>query len=986
MDNTIAKTSEIKTVSVEPVDIIWDLYSENVPIRFDGNSNLAKRVSKELLPDLDELFFYKIIEVSYEKDFPQKEAFENVISSFSNNSFFLVYLLSGDKKGVSIYLGIAENYKVKDDENTVNGYDVAEALINSFLGNYYGSKVKKLSQEEMENEIIKKIKRLKRKSFIHGIPSENEQEIGQENVFQGVERLINSMRGETYLFLIVSELVDKDDIYDMLDKVYAYYNKISQHAEKDVSENKSKSVNRGQSEGKTEGRSKGKSVSKSSGETEGSSSHSTNKGKSTSENSSESHSTSETTNWGVSESTGKTTNIKIVEREIKEQLNYIDEELIPRLQFGLAKGLFKTAIYAMSTDNATLDKLEGNIKSIFQGDKSTFVPLREVRLFDNDADSNTDKKHNQEVSNLLSHFQIFHTDARGDEDLYLLQNIEVKNNKAELATYLTATELSLIAGMPLRETPGIILNEAVDFGVNVPEPQDQSDYFELGNIVQRGIELKQNRVKLSKSILNKHVFITGVTGSGKTTTSQKLLLEAKLPFFVIEPAKTEYRQLYELDEEIIFFTAGVNNLSPFEINPFELIEGENLSSHIDMLMATFTATYPMEAAMPYILKEAIINCYENLGWDLDTSENEFTDNPWEANGIYWPTFSDLLKELKNVVNKKGFAAELKSNYIGSLVARFSDLTVGTRGSMFNVPLSVNFEQLIEKKVVLELDELKNEEDKIMVMGFVLSKIREVLKKKHRENPNFKHITLIEEAHRLLTEPVFGEASKKQGVQTFTDMLAEVRKYGESLIIIDQIPKKLTPDVMKNTNTKIIHKIFAEDDKSAIAHTMDLEEEQKDFLSKLKVGEAIVFSEGWQKPVWVKIKAASNIKNSLITEKDIAESGIKYQMENAEVFFPFYKQLPLGKEQIEFLMKRKKRLVKKLLKYLKENLGENKKEEIKKILKEFVETFGDNERDNVLTSLANEIWYIYRNINENSLTEEYSEIINSFVQYFTAILK
>ena len=56
------------------------------------------------------------------------------------------------------------------------------------------------------------------------------------------------------------------------------------------------------------------------------------------------------------------------------------------------------------------------------------------------------------------------------------------------------------------------------------------------------------------------------------------------------------------------------------------------------------------------------------------------------------------------------------------------------------------------------------------------------------------------------------------------------------------------------------------------------------------------------------------------------------------------------------------------------------------MNEFVETFGDNERDNVLTSLANEIWYIYRNINENSLTEEYSEIINSFVQYFTAILK
>ena len=85
------------------------------------------------------------------------------------------------------------------------------------------------------------------------------------------------------------------------------------------------------------------------------------------------------------------------------------------------------------------------------------------------------------------------------------------------------------------------------------------------------------------------------------------------------------------------------------------------------------------------------------------------------------------------------------------------------------------------------------------------------------------------------------------------MLAEVRKYGESLIIVDQIPDKMTPEVLKNTNTKIVHKLFARDDKDAIGDTIALSDEQKTFLSKLPTGRAIVFSQGQTKAMQVKIR-------------------------------------------------------------------------------------------------------------------------------------
>lgn len=112
------------------------------------------------------------------------------------------------------------------------------------------------------------------------------------------------------------------------------------------------------------------------------------------------------------------------------------------------------------------------------------------------------------------------------------------------------------------------------------------------------------------------------------------------------------------------------------------------------------------------------------------------------------------------------------------------------------------------------------------------------------------------------------------------MLAEVRKYGESLIIVDQIPNKMTPEVLKNTNTKIVHKIFAQDDKDAIGNTLALNDEQKNFLSYLEKGRAIVITDGWKKPVQVQIELLSNTTGVPDISEDIIKRRIfEYYIEN-----------------------------------------------------------------------------------------------------------
>ncbi len=146
-------------------------------------------------------------------------------------------------------------------------------------------------------------------------------------------------------------------------------------------------------------------------------------------------------------------------------------------------------------------------------------------------------------------------------------------SKYNMLNWFSTRELSVIASLPQKEVIGLRLKEEVEFGLNIDEIDDNK--INLGKMIKSGIETDID-VNLVKGELNKHIFITGVTGSGKTTTCHKLLFDADMPFLVIEPAKTEYRDLMGVDD-ILVFTLGDENLAPFRLNPFEFFESENIS-------------------------------------------------------------------------------------------------------------------------------------------------------------------------------------------------------------------------------------------------------------------------------------------------------------------------------------------------------------------------------------------------------------------------
>ena len=634
---------------------------------------------------------------------------------------------------------------------------------------------------------------------------------------------------------------------------------------------KSAGTSEGESESETNGTSWSKAEGGSRNETTGTSKNTTT-GTSSSKTMGTSENQSTTKNIGSSTGTSETENIEIIKKEIHSWISYIDETLLPIIDYGKGKGLFRVNTYIFADNSATLLKLGNTLKSLSSGKKGNKRPLEYYRL-----DNVKDRK----IINNLVNFQMnkIQNDIEKDE-FYTVNSIEIGNGFVN--DFYSSKELSLIAGLPRKEVNGLKVTKQVEFGLNTTD-EKMKEPLELGNLVQSGKILENSEVNIDKKDLNKHIFVAGVTGTGKTTTCQRILLESGMPFLVVEPAKTEYRimKLSKKTEDMVIFTLGQDNIAPFRLNPFEFFPHESLTSRVDMIKAAIEASFDMEAAIPQLIESTIYECYKDYGWNVNTNKNTKFENPFADDVYAFPTFSDILKKVDAVAEKQGFDERLKKDYIGSIKARLQSLTLGSKGLMLNTPRSIDFVGLLDKKVVLEIEEVKNTGEKSFVMGLIMTNLREALRAKYKENKYFKHITLIEEAHRLLSKFEPGDSvNKKQGVEIFADMLAEVRKYGESLIIADQIPNKLTPEVLKNTNTKIIHKLFAEDDKESVGNTMILEKEQKEFLSSLPTGRAVVFSQGWSKAVQVQIKLLTNTtSDEEVDEQILKDSCINYYREN-----------------------------------------------------------------------------------------------------------
>ena len=434
--------------------------------------------------------------------------------------------------------------------------------------------------------------------------------------------------------------------------------------------------------------------------------------------------------------------------------------------------------------------------------------------------------------------------------------------------------------------PGIRTKQDVpDYDVGPRSTTLEKDEILVGDYADRGGIAS---VPLRK--LNSHLLIAGTTGSGKTTTSMHILAqlwEKGIPFLVIEPAKTEYRSLMfsSIEKDLQVFSLGDESLSPFRINPLEIMPGVKVETHISYLRACFEAALPTFGILPSLIEDSLHSVYLDKGWDL-------TDKGHTDNIKTFPTLGELYFEIIRSAEERGYSEKTLQDIRAAAAGRISSLLKGSKGRMLNTRYSIPMNQIMNKPTILELESL-NDDEKALVIMFILTAIREYCLTT-RNTSALQHVTVIEEAHRVMantshvSDRETSADTRAQAVGMFSNVLSEVRAFGEGLIIAEQIPNRLAEDALKNTNTKIIHRLPGMDDREAIGGAMNLGEEQKIYLSKMKNGQAAFYTEGFEQPVFVTIP---NFKDEAMLPEKVMEQQVEDHMShfhstNKDIFLPF----------------------------------------------------------------------------------------------------
>lgn len=581
---------------------------------------------------------------------------------------------------------------------------------------------------------------------------------------------------------------------------------------------------------------------------------------------------------GVTQGKSSSVGIKYENKSIKELMSIIDKHL-KRLEICENYGMWASSAYFISPSKETSIIAASAYKGIINGE-GTALETPSINTWYRD----------EKVKKINIYLRSFSHPRFHDKD-YLI-NV---NSIADItsATMLSTKELSIQCNIPYKSVAGIAVREMAQFGRNIYNSNNSElKKIRIGDICHMGNVDENVPVELDIERLKEHTFITGSTGSGKSNTVYEIIsrlnnmkeshyktsyLDKKIPTLIIEPAKGEYKNVF--GKEFNVFGTNVNYTEILKINPFQFEDKIHVLEHIDRLIDIFNVCWPMYAAMPAVLKDAIEQAYILSGWDLRTSRTK------KSFKIY-PCFDDVLFCLKNVINQSDFSQEVKDNYTGALITRVKSLTNGFYRDIFcGYEDEKNNIKLYEESTIIDLSRIGSPETKAMIMGIIILKLQERRMAQGGINNDVKHITVLEEAHNLLKRTSMEQCSESsnllgKSVEMISNAIAEMRTYGEGFIIVDQAPGLLDLSVIRNTNTKIIMRLPDFSDRELVGKAAGLDENQIIELSKIPSGVAAVYQNKWIEPVLCKIDEY-HVKPSVYTykkqSKDENEMKIKYSV-------------------------------------------------------------------------------------------------------------
>lgn len=521
------------------------------------------------------------------------------------------------------------------------------------------------------------------------------------------------------------------------------------------------------------------------------------------------------------------------------------EKQLERLDECESIGMWDFAAYFLGESAAEAETAANMYRSLISGNQSG-LEIASVNTW-------TDQQRVGEIAKYVVNFM---------HPVFLYESTDnVVNHQTFVdATVLVSTnELAIQLGLPRKSVKGLPVIEHALFAQEVlsnKHEDDDKNHIELGVVSHFGKDT-DTKVKLDLKSLSMHTFITGSTGSGKSNTVYQILselLKSGIRFLVIEPAKGEYKNVFGGRRDVSVYGTNPLLTDLLRINPFSFPKEVHIYEHLDRLVEIFNVCWPMYAAMPAILKDAIERSYINAGWDLRRSVNKYNER-------LFPNFIDVLQQIDVVMEMSQYSSDNKGDYKGALSTRLRSLTNGINGLVFSTD-EIPAEELFDKNVIIDLSRVGSSETKSLIMGLLVMKLQE-----HRiatcedMNVPLNHVTVLEEAHNLLKRTSTEQSTEGanvlgKSVEMLTNAIAEMRTYGEGFIIADQSPGMLDMAVIRNTNTKIIMRLPEYSDRELVGRAAGLTDEQIVELSKLNKGVAAIYQNDWIESVLCKVNLYS----------------------------------------------------------------------------------------------------------------------------------
>lgn len=890
----------------------------------------APRSVRELSIDRN-LKIYKIFGLVFNKDENVQDRLNNVYSSMHGLNLSVVFMLISDGRNVDFYIGT----KTIEDDMLIN-HELAQAFEKAFQGNFPGSEIKSVDSSQC-NQLLRQILPESGSNAITSLtslPSLKDDDAMNHQYVQGIEKFIDTMQGERYAVIILSDPVSGGRIEQMKQGYEELYSEIAPLAEYSltVAENEGINLSKSDMEGYTE--TVGKSISKTQSFTKGTSitksesttttfgiglgvmgnagsmtsssvntspnilergiaslfggpvaaaavsglsqaiganigvnaSRAKQTGTSKGENESRQVGTQETEQTsqakmnqqsmqkGITAGSSTSTMVKHENKSVKVFLDCVEEHLM-RLKQCENYGMWSSAAYFISPSKETSVISANAYKGIINGEGSSLEASSMNTWFRDDAA--------KKINEYLCHF----THPRFHDPDFLIDFKALTD--VSTSTMLSTKELSVQCGVPYKSVPGVFVREMAGFGRDVydmarynaqsSELADESVQkalkLRIGSIYHMGKVYEDYEVAFEVGKLREHTFITGSTGSGKSNTAYELVSRLNqtdiggetIHTLIIEPAKGEYKQVF--GEAFNVYGTNPELTELLRINPFKFESEIHILEHIDRLIDIFNVCWPMYAAMPAVLKEAVENAYIQCGWDLNTSKNRHEL-------CIYPCFSDLLQSLRTVIHSSDYSQEVKDNYTGSLITRVKSLTNGLNGQIFTANEVDNI-KLFEESAIVDLSRVGSSETKAMIMGIIVMRLQERRMAQGGINLPLRHITVLEEAHNLLKRTSSEQSSEGanllgKSVEMISNAIAEMRTYGEGFVIVDQAPGLLDMSVIRNTNTKIIMHLPDMTDRELVGKSAGLNEDQLIELAKIPSGVAAIYQNKWIEPVLCKV--------------------------------------------------------------------------------------------------------------------------------------